>query len=320
MRDEQWDDRGLPASPSGRVPQWVRDEAAGRPVADPGWRSWSPGGDVVRLAPRRRRHRLARLGRVLTAAVVLAAVVGGVLLVDRSGVLGGRATAYPPGQAGPAPGFEAADEPLGIPVAPPAGGGTHAFVALQPGSDRPVAYDPCRPIHYVVDPDGAPVGSQALLREAFARVTEVTGLQFVDDGATDEPSSEERENYQPDRYGDRWAPVLVTWETAEDNPDLVTAAGMAGSSWLSYPGEPSVYVTGSVVLDSEDFEEMLAWPGGWAAARAVVLHEIGHLVGLDHVADPGQLMYPEAGAVLDFAPGDLTGLAELGRGECVPGL
>ncbi|MGY1753854.1 matrixin family metalloprotease [Blastococcus sp. SYSU D01042] len=305
----------LPSSPTGRVPQWVRDEAAGRPPDAPAWRSWSPDGDVVPLGPRRRRR---RPGRALASVAVVAALVGAVFLVDGTGLLGGRVT--PSVAAGPSPGFEAADEPLGTPPAAPDGGGTHAFVALQPDSDRPVAYDPCRPIHYVVRPDGAPAGSSTLLAEAFARVTEVTGLQFVDDGATDEQPSPERERYQPDRYGDRWAPVLITWETAQENPDLVTAAGMAGSSWLSYPGEPSVYVTGTVVLDADDFVEMLSWPDGWAAARAVVLHELGHLVGLDHVDDPTQLMHPEAGAALDFAAGDLTGLVRLGQGECVPGL
>jgi hypothetical protein len=39
------------------------------------------------------------------------------------------------------------------------------------------------------------------------------------------------------------------------------------------------------------------------------------------VDDPDQLMYPEARReVPDFAAGDLTGLAALGRGACVPEL
>ena len=54
-------------------------------------------------------------------------------------------------------------------------------------------------------------------------------------------------------------------------------------------------------------------------ARAIVLHELGHLVGLAHVANPTQLMLPEASpGVVDFAAGDLTGLAQLGAGACVP--
>ena len=48
-------------------------------------------------------------------------------------------------------------------------------------------------------------------------------------------------------------------------------------------------------------------------------HELGHLVGLDHVQAATQLMYPETTSDLtDFAPGDRQGLAALGRGTCFP--
>jgi hypothetical protein len=321
VRDQEFgDDRPLPASRTGRVPQWVRDEAAGRPVQPDPWRSWSAPAGVTALAPRRRRSRLARLGRSLAVVVVVGLLVAAVLLVDRTGVLGGRALPPIATDDRPSPGAGAEDEPLGTPVEAPVEGGTHAFVGLQPGSDDPIAYDPCRPISYVERPDGAPPGSEVLLREAFDRVSALTGLRFVAEGPTDEQPSPDRELFQPDRYGDRWAPVLVTWETAEQNPDLATAAGMGGSAWLEPPGRPRVYVTGAITLDADDFRQMLSWPDGWSLARAVVLHEIGHVVGLDHVDDPTQLMHPEAGAARDFASGDLTGLARLGRGECVPDL
>jgi predicted Zn-dependent protease len=52
-----------------------------------------------------------------------------------------------------------------------------------------------------------------------------------------------------------------------------------------------------------------------------MLHELGHLVGLDHVDDPGQLMYPvTALAVTDYAAGDLRGLHRLSTGPCAPDL
>jgi predicted Zn-dependent protease len=65
---------------------------------------------------------------------------------------------------------------------------------------------------------------------------------------------------------------------------------------------------------------MLSGSGGAAVARAVILHELGHLVGLDHVSDAEQLMFPTANHARDFSDGDLAGLVQLGQGACVPGL
>lgn len=220
----------------------------------------------------------------------------------------------------PTPGYEAADEPLGLPPQAPVEGGTHVFVDEQSDGETPVAYDPCRPIHYVIRPDNAPIGGEAVLRDAFARVTAVTGLQFVYDGPTDEQPSLDRELFQSDRYGDRWAPVVVAWQTEDENPSFRTdIVGEAGSASVRY-GRHEVFVTGGVSLDEAEFQVLLATPEGAAAARAIVLHELGHLVGLDHVPDPNQLMHPSSHEVLDFAAGDLTGLSALGQGECVPGL
>jgi hypothetical protein len=113
--------------------------------------------------------------------------------------------------------------------------------------------------------------------------------------------------------------VLVSWQTHVEEPQFAAGvAGLAGSSAVQPPGGPRVFVTGTVALDAADFAQMLADPTWIAAARGVVLHEIGHLVGLAHVSDPGQLMHPSSGDVADFGPGDLSGLAALGRGERIP--
>ncbi|WP_040339803.1 matrixin family metalloprotease [Candidatus Blastococcus massiliensis] len=305
---------GLRTSPTGRIPQWVLDEAARRETPPSEWRTWSP------PAPTAAGRRGSALRAVLVVALVLGLglVATEVLGLRIPGGISGVAEAAP---GFPTPGHDSEDEPLGAPLPAPAGGGTHAFAARQPGGEDPVAYDPCRPIHYVVRPDHAPVGGEAVLQDAVERISEVTGLQFVHDGPTDERPTRDREPYQPDRYGDRWAPVVIAWETTEENPTFLTAvAGEAGSQWMSIAGGPGVLVTGAVSLDEAEFDRILAAPGGEALARAIVLHELAHLVGLDHVADPAQLMYPTASDVLDFAPGDLTGLAALGAGACEPAL
>ena len=219
----------------------------------------------------------------------------------------------------PPPGLEEAAVPLGAPPLGQPDAGGYAFTAVQPDGDGPVAYSPCRPIHYVVRPDGAPPGGAELVQTAIARVSAATGLQFVDDGPTQEAPSTEREAYQPDRYGRRWAPVLVAWSTAAESPELADdVAGFAGSASVTRAGR-TVYVTGSVTLDSEDVAVLNALPATRGTALGVVTHEFAHLVGLDHVDEPTQLMYPStSGTRTTFGAGDLAGLAALGSGECAP--
>jgi hypothetical protein len=321
-RDTDGGPPGLPSSPTGRVPQWVLDEAAGFPVSPVSWRTEPP------ARPRRRR-------RLLRALVVVAVVLG--LAFGGAELLGPAQRAVPrpapsvdagaPPSTGPladrpTPPSDAARSPLGVPAAAPAEGGPYRFARLQADGVAPVAYDPCRPVHYVTRPDHAPSGGEELVRSALARLTEVTGLRFVDDGTTDEPTTRAREPFQPARYGDRWAPVLIAWETEVENPDLAgDRVGEGGSVAVSLGDGPQVYVTGSVSLDATQLPGILEQRGGERAVDGIVLHELGHLVGLDHVDDEGQLMYPEARrGVSDFAAGDLTGLVRLGTGVCVPEL
>jgi hypothetical protein len=224
---------------------------------------------------------------------------------------------YLPGANVPPWGVEASDEPLGQPpaVAP---SDAYRFHASPTDEQDFVAYDPCRPIHYVVRPDNAPAGSEGLIEEAVASVSAATGLQFINDGATAETPSPDRESFQPDTYGKRWAPVLIAWSTPEENPTLAgDVAGVGGSSAVNTQGKPYVYVTGQVQLDAPDLAEALTYPPGRDLVRAVIMHELGHVVGLDHIEDPNQLMHARNSNVTDFADGDRAGLALLGTGECV---
>lgn len=220
----------------------------------------------------------------------------------------------------PSAGVEEADHPLG--VAPrPGPSAAYRYMNTQQDKVTPVAYDPCRPIHYVTRPDGAPPGGEALIAAAVARASSATGLRFVNDGHTTEAASSQRQAFQPDRYGDRWAPVLFVWETADEQPDFgVDVAGLAGSAQFSWGDHPAVYVTGAVQLDATKLGKELAHPQGNLRVQAVILHEIGHLVGLDHVNDQAQLMYPRGGTLTDYGTGDRAGLATLGSGTCAPWL
>ena len=209
--------------------------------------------------------------------------------------------------------------PLGTPPPAPDQPGGFGFIATQSDGETPVAYDPCRPIHVVVNRRTAPSIAARLLEESLDEITARTGLTFVLEGFTSEPAVEERPPFQPDRYGDRWAPVLVAWTDPDELPELAgEIVGLGGSSWLEHESGTSVFVSGMVYLDGPDFAEILRHPDGWQQARAIMLHELGHLVGLDHVDDQRQLMHHRSHRfVVDFGSGDLAGLARLGSGTCV---
>ncbi|WP_416416861.1 matrixin family metalloprotease [Paenarthrobacter aromaticivorans] len=216
----------------------------------------------------------------------------------------------------PPPGIDEADAPLASPAPPADASDSYKFLATN-DDGTPVGYSPCRPLHYVVNAATAPEGTDALLATAIANISAASGIQFINDGSTDELPTAKREPYQPSKYGDRWAPLLISWTTPETAPALAdTVIGTGGSTMYSLNNGPKSYITGSLELDTPQVTELLAEEGGSDYVLAVMQHELGHVMGLDHVDDPVQLMYPEIGAPDGLAAGDLNGLHLLASAPC----
>ena len=213
---------------------------------------------------------------------------------------------------------EAGDHPLGRPALAPSGAGGYTFLATRPDGS-PVTFDPCRPVHVAVRPDGEPPGGRSLLLSVLGELSAATGLRFVDDGATDEAPDDLRRPYQPDRYGDRWAPVLVVWSSPAETAMLTEQTlGRAGPDSFR-TGAEQRYVSGMAVFNGPALTTQLG-SGDDAKARAVLLHELAHLVGLGHVDDPFQVMYDtNVYPLARYHAGDLRGLEQLGLGRCFDG-
>lgn len=179
----------------------------------------------------------------------------------------------------------------------------------------PARWNPCRPVHYVVNAAAGPPDAASLVRSALDQVSAATGLRFVYDGPTGQTTSATR----PLVVGGAWNPVLVSWEAPGDSTFFPVQGedGEGGFTAVRNGQGRWVVVSGQVALDrSAASLPNFQAEGGWAH---LLLHEWGHVVGLDHVTNRADVMNPVSwpGASVTYGPGDRAGLALLGSGGCL---
>jgi uncharacterized protein YjbI with pentapeptide repeats len=197
----------------------------------------------------------------------------------------------------------------------------------------PTRYNPCEPLHFVVNADGGPPGWTTQLQEAILELSAASGLTFEYDGPTTERVEPDlpgemnriydwpkdvpgytkayrklfnRPSFQPDRYArDRWAPILIAWSPFGrlNLPYGHKILGVAASEPRTSDGRAS-YVSGTLILNADA-------PQG--DMRATIMHELGHVVGLAHVPRDSELMNPELQGQTTWGEGDREGLSALGK-------
>lgn len=154
-----------------------------------------------------------------------------------------------------------------------------------------------------------------MIQDGIADISALTGLEFEYGGA-----SSARPRWEGRIFAggtQQVGSVLISWADADEVPALRgEIAGIGGAARGGTGAHPTRLVFGGVTLDVDSFEQLASRPDGSAQQRAIVLHELGHLVGLAHVDEPTELMYDGNVGQLDFGPGDRQGLAVLGKGEC----
>jgi hypothetical protein len=196
--------------------------------------------------------------------------------------------------------------------------GPHEFLdELSDGS--PYRWDPCEPIHYEVNLHNAPPGAREDIFEAADKISDATGIEIVFDGEVTRTAMDTEEDLYRDWDGG-YAPVLISWLPVQEFRRWTARRALAAATpWTGDETPLWEYVSGQIVVNAGAGTE-----AGWEhrySLGPILLHEWGHVIGLDHVDDGDELMwshevddadlFPDVG-VTGFGPGDLEGLKALG--------
>lgn len=196
------------------------------------------------------------------------------------------------------------------PSAPP---GTWAYLDPTADAGRPARWARCRPIYVVTNPTGLPASEHAafdaMVRYALERLTAATRQDWVHVGRTRYQALDHRSTNLV------LGQVTISFMAAPD-PDDQAAAWAATALGRNPVTGTTTYLSGSVNLNAQ---RLVGDAGGRVTplVATTLMHELGHIAGLDHVGDRNQLMSevyetPPEPRYEEFRDGDRAGLARVG--------
>jgi hypothetical protein len=198
-----------------------------------------------------------------------------------------------------------------------------SYASLPNGSKPVIRWNGCQAaITYKVNLASVPASLRTTIlsetKGSVAKISKATGIAFSYKGSTTEVP-------KVGSMAKQTAEIIIAFTTT-DKTSYALSGPTLGEGGYSYAwasrtvsGKTSYYVAirrGFVVIDTPQMLKQTAGGFGPGARRTnLLLHELGHAMGLQHVTDTRQQMYPSLRSTSPsgLAAGDLAGLAKVGR-------
>ena len=180
-----------------------------------------------------------------------------------------------------------------------------AVLHTATGPDR---WADCAPIPYFINFAGAPAGWAKTVANALQQASQATGYTFTYAGTTTSRLSARSASASPAvQVHDA---ISFIWS---DSRHAAYLPSMGAVTLMSASG--NVIRQAAVVLNTSLLRDHRSW-----VVPQVLLHEVGHAMGLTHVNDNRQIMNPvQSYPIHGYQAGDLVGLRTVGvaAGPCV---
>ena len=177
-----------------------------------------------------------------------------------------------------------------------------AFESSAVGTSSPTRWPACSTIPYVVNLRRAPSNAAAVLARATRIVHSITGLAFVAVGTTTQT------NFASYDESGAVVPVVFAWLGPDE---LLGATNVNAITVPIVNATRTRYTSGFILFDDNTNQAFLR---NSAFATNLILHELGHVLGLADVNNTSEVMNDWLGTgtkITTYQKGDLVGLRVL---------
>ena len=189
-------------------------------------------------------------------------------------------------------------------------------------------WDPCRIVSFKVNAGSLGATGLSEVRTAVASLSARTGIRLAYAGSTTyTPRGTAITSYvvngttyydwdPADQRSNTGVPLVIALTTRTGSNMFTGGEVGLGGFQTSSSSSMGAHINDGFVLAQTDRGLRPGFQSG-ASRGSLLLHELAHAFGLDHYDDPTVMMNPSLtdSTPADYAPGDITGLGEVGRNQ-----